>query len=285
MKSIKLNNLRSIAYVFFILCSINSYSQNTDSIFLRTQESYLKILFDSIPKCNNDSAKSIINNSIIDSLEKELSFNYPFDSLKQIGKIKSSDNKIRLITWNIPQADASQCYFGFIQVKLDKEGKWNVYKLNNNAKQTSSDITQLSLNSNSWLGALYYDIISANIKKKNYYILLGVHYNGFFTNKKIIETLDISDNENPKFGIPILELGKHPQNRIVFEYNIYATMMLKYDVQYKMIVFDHLSPSAPMYNGNYRYYGPDFSYDGLKYDKGKEKWMLIQNINYYKQGK
>jgi len=35
-----------------------------------------------------------------------------------------------------------------------------------------------------------------------------------------------------------------------------------------MIVFDHLSPSKPSLVGVYEFYGPDFSYDGYKFEKG-----------------
>jgi hypothetical protein len=44
-----------------------------------------------------------------------------------------------------------------------------------------------------------------------------------------------------------------------------------------MIIFDHLSPSKPSYAGNYQYYGPDFSYDGLKFEQGI--WELVENVD------
>ena len=53
-------------------------------------------------------------------------------------------------------------------------------------------------------------------------------------------------------------------------------MMLRYDDKLKMIVFDHLSPSKPSYEGKYQYYGPDFSYDGLIFEKGKCKISYIK---------
>jgi len=45
-------------------------------------------------------------------------------------------------------------------------------------------------------------------------------------------------------------------------------MTLKYDEGKEMIIYDHLSPSEPKYEGQYEFYGPDFSYDGLKYENG-----------------
>ena len=45
----------------------------------------------------------------------------------------------------------------------------------------------------------------------------------------------------------------------------------------KMIMFDHLSPSRPSYTGNYEYYGPDFSYDGFRFEK--DAWVLTEQID------
>jgi hypothetical protein len=53
-------------------------------------------------------------------------------------------------------------------------------------------------------------------------------------------------------------------------------MSLRYDPQKKMIVFDHLSPTKPSLEGQYEFYGPDFTYDGLKFEKGV--WEHYQNI-------
>ncbi len=39
---------------------------------------------------------------------------------------------------------------------------------------------------------------------------------------------------------------------------------------------DHLAPLDPSYEGNRSYYGPDFSYDVLEFNKGK--WVLEENV-------
>jgi hypothetical protein len=44
-----------------------------------------------------------------------------------------------------------------------------------------------------------------------------------------------------------------------------------------MIVMDNLVPSDPNYKGVFRFYGPDFSYNGYKFEKGK--WVLYNNID------
>ncbi|MNT39865.1 hypothetical protein D3C72_1761470 [compost metagenome] len=54
-------------------------------------------------------------------------------------------------------------------------------------------------------------------------------------------------------------------------------MMLKYLPSKKWIVFDHLIPSQPAKEGFYEFYGPDLSYDGLKYENGS--WVFMSNLN------
>ena len=53
-------------------------------------------------------------------------------------------------------------------------------------------------------------------------------------------------------------------------------MMLRFDEREELIVFDHLAPMEPKYEGDRSYYGPDFSYDALEFKKGK--WILIENV-------
>jgi len=54
-------------------------------------------------------------------------------------------------------------------------------------------------------------------------------------------------------------------------------MSLQWNEKMNMIIFDHLSPSKPSYTGNYQFYGPDFSYDGLEVVNGY--WDLVEDID------
>ena len=88
------------------------------------------------------------------------------------------------------------------------------------------------------------------------------------------------ENGQPIFGIPVFLFNKQLQNRMVFEYSINATMSLRYDNRIKMIIFDHLAPPSSLYYGDYKFYGPDFSFDGLKFENGK--WNYQENVNVHK---
>jgi hypothetical protein len=67
------------------------------------------------------------------------------------------------------------------------------------------------------------------------------------------------------------------RNRVVFEYSARVSMSLRYDAAKKRIVFDHLSPAKPSFEGNYEFYGPDFSYDAFAFIDNY--WVLEENID------
>ena len=107
--------------------------------------------------------------------------------------------------------------------------------------------------------------------------MLGWDGNDDFTTKKIIDVVTFSNNSKPKFGSEF-KLEEKSQKRMIFEYNAQAQMLLQYNEIMKMIVFDHLSPSNPKFEGNFRYYGPDFSYDGFYFDDGV--WIYKPDIDF-----
>ena len=71
--------------------------------------------------------------------------------------------------------------------------------------------------------------------------------------------------------------GKDRMDRMVLEYSTQVAMSLRYDPDMDMITFDHLVPFHPIYNGNYEFYGPDGSFDGLEFAAGT--WIFREDID------
>jgi hypothetical protein len=103
-------------------------------------------------------------------------------------------------------------------------------------------------------------------RRKTWYALLGFDFNTRFSHKKIVEVLHF-DHNKPIFGASI-ETGKDQVKRLIFEYSSEIVMSLRYNEKLQQIVFDHLSPMAPIFTGVYRFYVPDGSYDALRFNKG-----------------
>jgi hypothetical protein len=205
------------------------------------------------------------------ALENRPVFDYPFERLPNIGKIYSSDQRVRIFTWNIPVDNNDNLYFGIAQYYSRPEKKVKIVRFNEQIL-TGADRVKTD-----WQGALYYNIVETRQDGQNYYTLLGFDPYNPLSNKKIIDVVSIDDNDGLYFCENLFLFNGTVLSRLIFEYNEKASMSLKYNEDKKMIVFDHLSPSRPSLEGKYEFYGPDFTYDGLKWEKGI--WVYYSNID------
>ncbi|MBN2756329.1 MAG: hypothetical protein JXR51_04055 [Bacteroidales bacterium] len=267
-----------ITVLAFFISKANIISQ-TNNNKIADYEISIQNLFDSIIKSSIDEKRVKLNAEILDLFEKALneknSFQYKFDKLVNISKLNSSDNQIKIISWNLPFSDGTYKYFGFIQYLKKKSNVTLTLKLNDKSDEISSPEKETLTNEN-WYGALYYKLLTNSYKNKTYYTLLAWDGNDDFTNKKIIDVLYIK-NKKAYFGQAIFKTDNTSSKRIVFEYTKQAKMMLKYDEKLKLIVFDHLSPSQKKFEGQFIYYGPDMTQDGLEFKDGF--WILKSNLD------
>ena len=276
---------RLIKFKFDILLLLLFFSSSTllysqDLAQITDDEENLQILFDSIYFSTNDNLKLELNKQVLDIFEymlyNDASFDYPFDSLKRIGKIKSPDGLLRLYTWNIAFSDKTNEYFGFIQYYSKTKKEYLIYPLIDKSDSISMPEKQ-SLDNTDWYGALYYKIIETESGRRKYYTLLGWDGYSDLITRKIIDVLYFTMSGKPHFGYGMFYMNKTDKansrkvrkKRVIFSYSQKAKMTLHYDEKNEMIIFDHLSPRSPHLKGNYQYYGPDWTYEGLYFNKGK----------------
>ena len=210
------------------------------------------------------------------ALKQPNSFDYPFDSLKEIGRIYAPDRVFRLITWDLQKDDGSHDYFGFIQYLNPKTKQSQLVSLVNKADNNRNQDNSIG-DAAKWFGMLYYKIIPVKSKGKRLYTLLGMNCNDRVSNRKIIDVLYFLPDGSPHFGAPLFRYNNKAPRRIIFEFSPQAVMSLKYEESSKRIVFDHLSPSEPKFEGQFQYYGPDFSIDAFEFKKGK--WVYKPDID------
>jgi hypothetical protein len=252
----------------------------TEPSNLTRYEVRLQKLFGSYPAVLSDRERFLISDTITATLDSALrlpgSFDYPFNLLRSLGKITSSDQKLRIYTWNFPASDGTNHYYGFVQYNTGHKGEIGIYRLNDN-RLNIADPIHAALNPDNWYGCLYYQIIEKKISGIMCYTLLGFNPDNLFTHQKVIDILWFSEQDEPVFGKPVFHYQEQLQSRILFTYSAKAVMSLTWNSHLDMIAYDHLSPSQPSYTGNYLYYGPDFSYDGLRFDKGI--WESVEDID------
>ncbi|MFO8234093.1 MAG: hypothetical protein R6U04_01625 [Bacteroidales bacterium] len=267
--------LKKIFYSLFLLLTIQIqlFGQNEDTThWLKEKENQLNAYFDTLANSQSETERININEKILDTIRKVVkhpdSFEYSFDSIENAGILTSNDKKLRLYNWNLPFNDGLHEYFCILQYKPAKDSEVKIFELKDQSDSIEEPESAI-LSYPNWYGALYYDIIPIQSRtNETYYTLLAYDMNDYLTDKKIIEILKFDKEDKPIFGASIFKNREEISNRIIFEYGEFASMTLKYHEDKDMIVYDHLSPSSPEYEDQREYYGPDFSYDGLKYENG-----------------
>lgn len=228
-----------------------------------------------------DAKKLEVNGSFVKTLVEALktpnSFSYPFDSLKNVSVIKSSDQAFRIFSWYVLLENGTYRYYGAIQMNTKSE-PLKLYPLIDQTENLADPNTVT--NNQKWFGARYYEIVPVTSGNRlPYYILLGWKGNTQTTTKKVIDILSF-DKDNLTFGAPVFD-GKElkGKNRIIFEYAKSNAMTLKTDLKAGMIVFDHLTSFDPEIKDKFEYYGSDGTFDGLKIISGRLKLQEDITLN------
>ena len=199
---------------------------------------------------------------------------YPWNRLNRIGVRTSEDEQIRIFTWHVMDAPDTYRYFGYIQLVQRRE-KVSVFPLTDNHKPQRG-VYRLEQSTEEWYGKLCYGIVTNRVKRKTYYTLLGMDFNDSRSNMKMVEVMTIHRNR-PQFVKQMFFNGKERVDRVVLEYSDEVTITVRYDPGMELIVYDHLVPLHPIYKSNFEFYGPDGSFDGLRFEDGS--WILREDID------
>jgi hypothetical protein len=270
-----------------ILLPISLKAQDTLSFL--SSEKKVTALCNKIWKSKDDTSRLAANTAFLEEYQSILSqpsaFDYPFDSLTGISRLRSDDGKIRITTWDVPLMDGSLRYFGFMETK---DGQ--LVRLQESSSKPMEWNNQI-VNYNQWYGAVYYKLITLHNHKEVFYTLLGWDGNDAGSNMKIIDILSLGSDGRPQFGKPVFKSGAEIRNRVVVEYSENANVLLRYDYQSLMlkkgkrvkekkawmIVTDRLVPQMPTMEGIHKFYVPaGDTYDAYIFIKGF--WTFVEDV-------
>ncbi len=272
----------SAIFLFILFIQHTCFSQVAKPV-VNPSFSKLKILEDSLVKLSQkivdgetlderNNANELFTKTLTTTINTPNSFSYPFDSLKTVSVLKSPDKNFKIFSWSVADTNGTYHFYGKIQMNREKEAP--VFGLTDYTNKIT-DPKDTVTNNEKWYGAVYYKIIPVYAAKP-YYILLGLKGNNLKTTKKVIEVLSFR-NEKPEFGRGIFEGKGKNTKRIIFEYTHDAVMLLRFEQEKSLIVFDHLSPPDAKFKNQPETYGPDLSYDGFQLKNGK--WYFTENLD------
>ncbi|GAB4497177.1 MAG: hypothetical protein OHK0019_30290 [Saprospiraceae bacterium] len=245
---------------------------------LHTAEDTLALLAyavvnDSIEQERFAACRALIQ-SLVRTLKIENSFQYRFDRLKSVSILAPPDSSFRIFTWQLFVNDSSYRYYGAIQMN-SKELK--LFPLIDRSDEMDERPVYETLSPEKWYGALYYNLRQFDTKEGTKYLLFGYDAYAFFEKRKVIEVLSFDAAGKPVFGAPVFDKpgAKMDEFRMMFEYSAEASVRVNWDEQYQMVLFDHLIP-WPSPFGRGISFVPDGSYDGLRLEKGR--WKFIDKV-------
>ena len=261
-----------ILFVFLISISNLVFSQQE----LITAEDSLVTQYNSILDSENDEDRNAAHELFYKTLKQSLvlngAFEYSFDKLITISKLQPDDQSFRVFTWNLQNDAGSHRFYGLVQFN-PKETKSKTEKIIElvNQQGVLEKTENKSFTATKWPGAVYYELIPFKKGGTTYYTVAG--WRGFDTGltQKILDVI-VVQGESIKFGYPLFKMKGRTQRRVVFTFSGKVSMLLFYDEKNKRFVFDHLAAQNNIVTENFRFYGPDGSYDAFL--KDKKVWLF-----------
>jgi hypothetical protein len=283
---------KPLTLVFTVLCltygSLQAQMTGTQRDSLRNIEQELKVYTDSMSGGSTEKARALalaqFNPMFFELLSLPSTFEYSFDSLKSVSVMRSPDGRVKVYSWVfIDRTAETYTYYGVVQAK---KGKTQEIKRTGlvDVSYPSGFADTMKLEPAKWFGAVYYDISEKRTSGGMQYFLLGWRANDKMVTRKVIDVVTVDEWGNPEFGAPVFSDEKgFLRHRHIFEYSSQAVMLMRFEKKKTMIVFDHLSAPSPGLKGQFHTYGPDFTYDGYRYKKGK--WLYQTNLELNNPGK
>ena len=201
-------------------------------------------------------------------------FDFEFDSLPFLGQIGSWDGAIKMLCWNVAFEDESFKYYAVMRHRPTKETV--AITVFEDSGEDWDRMERKPVRPNSWYGALYYKILANRYRGGTYYTLLGWDGKDNITNRKVVDALSFKGKTVMLGSSVFVDENERSAHRLIFEYANDVSMALNYDEKEKMIIMDHLAPEDSRFEGQFQFYGPDFSYDALIFKKGM--WRLQRDV-------
>lgn len=259
-----------------VLCISLTIAAQSDT----TARVALSQALDALKEARRDGQRDTINAAIKHHLRSVLEQDDAFTTnlgVPPLSLLDAPDGKFRLLTWNIPYADGSNLFEGFLLVR-DKH-RHVLYELRDMTPRIENAAYKM-LGPDYWYGALYYAVIPVRRGAKTWYTLLGWKGYSNVETRKVIDVLGFK-GAVPQFGAPLFGEDRVKRTREIFGFSFQSSMSLKWEKEFNRIVVDHLAPMKPEFQGQAAFMGPDLSYDAYVWEK--DHWSYQRDVDVRQQ--
>ncbi|MEZ4721691.1 MAG: hypothetical protein R2813_07450 [Flavobacteriales bacterium] len=269
-----------IILILFLLIPFVAWSDDKEMTLRAKMQQLYELRMVTINAPNDEkriAADKEFTKFLKDALGDQNSYNVNFDTIPQLGDLRSGDDYFRMINWNVPLDNQTQQYRCFIQYLNKKTKEYEVIELKKGYSSIEGE-TRKIFNERNWYGALYYDIIPSKTRRsgrKRTYMLLGWDGHDEYSSIKFVDVLVMTKNRL-SFGADIFDMEDKGAKRFIIEYKSDAQVSLKYDERKTMIVFNQLVPMQPDLEGQYEFYVPITEFDALQWKK--RKWTYVHDV-------
>ncbi len=269
-----MRSIFNFSFLFSFFFSIAIQAQN----FALAEDSLAKLAIlttrDSV-EMTRKTTLPIFERYLLETLKQPNSFGYKFEKIEAISIQTPADSSFRIFTWMY--ALDNQYHFGGIVQLNDKKN--TLFSLKHDRAAIENPEFDV-LPPDNWFGGVYYNLVEYKAKKGKNYLLFGYDAFSLHNRVKFVDVLSFDAKGVPHFGAPVFyyDDASEARCRYIMEYSVEAKTRLNYDEKLKLIVFDHLIPTASNYTDNETAMVTDGSYDGFELHKGgiwKFKKMLF----------
>ncbi len=232
------------------------------------------VVNDSIEQERFAACRALIT-CLVRTLKVDNSFKYKFERLRSVSILAPPDSSFRIFTWQLFVNDSTYRYYGAIQLNRKE---LQLFPLIDRSVEMETPPIREQMTPERWYGVIYYNLRQFDTKDGRKYLLLGYDASDFYTRRKVVEVLSFDAAGKPVFGAPVFDRENPagpPELRIFAEYAAEASFRMNWDEQYQVILIDHAIPMPSPY-GTGVVMVPDGSYDALKFEKGR--WKYINKI-------
>ena len=177
---------------------------------------------------------------IVQTLEGDTaSWNHPFDKLQRTSILYAPDSSFRIFSGQFFIDEDHYKYYGLIQrrdpslplIRLSDSG-WSL-----------RGVVREQLDSDSWPGAVYYQLSQFEKDGKQYYLACGFNAFRMFENRKVAEVIHFEDDQLV-LGAEMFarDLNHDLQCRLILRFGADVGIRLTFDAQLDMLIFDNLIP-------------------------------------------